>query len=85
MELDCPTRAAGGPKSLQLYFSCYLGHGATLPLTVLFLSTAKLPSKLFSSKFRNWLLYLVVSRQNLKSIAGYTLQVLRQDGKQFQP
>jgi len=46
---------------------------------------AKLPSKFFSSKFRNWLLYLVVSRQNLKSIAGYTLQALRQDGKQFQP
>jgi len=34
---------------------------------------AKLPSKFFSSKFRNWLLYLVVSRQNLKSIAGYTV------------
>ncbi|WP_310392607.1 hypothetical protein [Hymenobacter sp.] len=45
---------------------------------------AKLPSKLFSSKFRNWLLYLVVSRQNLKSIAGYTLQALRQDGERFQ-
>ena len=45
---------------------------------------AKLPSKLFSSKFRNWLLYLVVSRQNLKSIAGYTIQALEQDGKQFQ-
>ena len=46
---------------------------------------AKLPSKFFSSKFRNWLLYLVVSRQNLKSIAGYTIQALGQDGKQFQP
>ena len=34
---------------------------------------AKTPAKLFSTKFRNWLLYLVVSRQNLKSIAGYTL------------
>ena len=46
---------------------------------------AKLPSKIFSSKFGNWLLYLVVSRQNLKSIAGYTLQTLQQDGKRFQP
>lgn len=46
---------------------------------------AKSPSKLFSSKFRNWLLYLVVSRQNLKAIAGYTIQALQQDGKQFQP
>jgi len=42
-------------------------------------------SKLFSTKFRNWLLYLVVSRQDLKAIAGYTLQALRQDGPRFQP
>ena len=64
-------------KSLQLCFACYLGHAATLPLTVLFLPTAKLPSKLFSSKFRTWLLHPVVSRQNLKFIAGYTLHALR--------
>ena len=49
------------------------------------LPMAKSSNKLFGTKFRNWLLYLVVSRRNLKSIAGYTLQVLRQDGKQFQP
>ena len=85
MELNCPTRAIGGPKSLQLCFSCYHGHGVTLPRTVLFLPMVKLPSKIFSSKFGNWLLYLVVSRQNLKSIAGYTLQTLQQDGKRFQP
>lgn len=41
-------------------------------------------SKLFSRKFRNWLLHLVVSRQDLKSITGYTLQALAQDGKQWQ-
>lgn len=41
---------------------------------------AKLKSKLFSRKFRNWLLHLVVSRQDLKSITGYTLQALQQDG-----
>lgn len=46
---------------------------------------AKSSNKLFSTKFRNWLLYLVVSRQNLKAIAGYTIQALEQDGKQFQP
>lgn len=46
---------------------------------------AKSPSKLFSTKFRNWLLYLVVSRQNLKAVAGYTIQALKQDGAQFQP
>ena len=46
---------------------------------------AKSSNKLFSTKFRNWLLYLVVSRQNLKAIAGYTIQALKQDGKQFQP
>ena len=45
----------------------------------------KSPNKLFSTKFRNWLLYLVVSRQNLKAVAGYTIQALQQDGKQFQP
>ena len=45
---------------------------------------AKHSNKLFSTKFRNWLLYLVVSRQNLKAVAGYTIQALRQDGKQFQ-
>ena len=56
-----------------------------LPHTVLFLPRAKLPSKFLSSKFRNWLLYLVASRQNLKSIADYTIQALGQDGKQFQP
>ena len=39
---------------------------------------AKLPNKLFSTKFRNWLLYLVVSRQNLKAVAGYTIQALKQ-------
>jgi hypothetical protein len=41
-------------------------------------------NKLFSRKFRNWLLYLVVSRQDLKSITGYTLEALRQDGPQWQ-
>ena len=46
---------------------------------------AKSPSKLFSSKVRNWLLYLVVSRQNLKAIAGYTIQALEQDGGRFRP
>jgi hypothetical protein len=46
---------------------------------------AKNSSKLFSTKFRNWLLYLVVSRQNLKAVAGYTIQALRQDGPRFQP
>ena len=46
---------------------------------------AKTPSKLFSTKFRNWLLYLVVSRQNLKAVAGYTIQALRQDGPRFKP
>ena len=46
---------------------------------------AKSSNKLFGTKFRNWLLYLVVSRQNLKAVAGYTIQALRQDGKQFQP
>ena len=45
---------------------------------------AKPSNKLFSTKFRNWLLYLVVSRQNLKAVADYTIQALRQDGKQFQ-
>jgi hypothetical protein len=45
---------------------------------------AKSPNKLFSTKFRNWLLYLVVSRQNLKAIAGYTIQALKQDGNQWQ-
>lgn len=44
----------------------------------------KLKSKLFSRKFRNWLLHLVVSRQDLKAITGYTLQALVQDGKQWQ-
>ena len=46
---------------------------------------AKTPSKLFSTKFRNWLLYLVVSRQNLKAVAGYTVQALQQDGTRFKP
>ncbi len=46
---------------------------------------AKSAHKLFSTKFRNWLLYLVVSRQNLKAIAGYTIQALEQDGAQWQP
>ncbi|GAB3874557.1 hypothetical protein GCM10028824_27990 [Hymenobacter segetis] len=45
---------------------------------------AKSPNKLFSRKFRNWLLHLVVSRQDLKSITGYTLQALQQDDKQWQ-
>ncbi|MGY3089267.1 hypothetical protein ACVWYF_002307 [Hymenobacter sp. UYAg731] len=46
---------------------------------------AKSPTKLFSTKFRNWLLYLVVSRQNLKAVAGYTIQALQQDGTRFKP
>ena len=46
---------------------------------------AKSPTKLFNTKFRNWLLYLEVSRQNLKAIAGYTIQALQQDGAQWQP
>lgn len=45
---------------------------------------AKTKSKLFSRKFRNWLLHLVVSRQDLKAITGYTLQALAQDGAQWQ-
>ena len=45
---------------------------------------AKTPTKLFSRKFRNWLLHLVVSRQDLKAITGYTLQALQQDGNQWQ-
>ena len=44
---------------------------------------AKTPTKLFGTKFRNWLLYLVVSRQNLKAVAGYTIQALQQDGTRF--
>ena len=45
---------------------------------------AKKPTKLFSRRFRNWLLHLVVSRQDLKSITGYTLQALQNDGAQWQ-
>ena len=45
---------------------------------------AKTPTKLFSRKFRNWLLHLVVSRQDLKAITGYTLQALQADGSQWQ-
>lgn len=45
---------------------------------------AKTPTKLFSRKFRNWLLHLVVSRQDLKAITGYTLQALNNDGAQWQ-
>ena len=45
---------------------------------------AKRKSKLFSRKFRNWLLHLIVSRQDLKSITGYTLQSLKNDGAQWQ-
>jgi hypothetical protein len=45
---------------------------------------AQKPTKLFSRKFRNWLLHLVVSRQDLKAITGYTLQALRNDGAQWQ-
>ena len=41
-------------------------------------------SKLFTRKFRNWLLHLVVSRQDLKSIAGSTLTALKQDGAKWQ-
>ena len=41
-------------------------------------------SKLFSRKFRNWLLYLVVSRQDLKSVFSYTLTALKQDGARWQ-
>jgi hypothetical protein len=44
---------------------------------------AKKTTKLFSTKFRNWFLYLVVSRQNLKAVAGYTIQALEQDGPLF--
>ncbi|MBC7447951.1 MAG: hypothetical protein H7330_07810 [Hymenobacteraceae bacterium] len=40
--------------------------------------------KLFTRKFRNWLLHLVVSRQDLKSIVGYTLTALKQDGARWQ-
>jgi hypothetical protein len=40
--------------------------------------------KLFGRKFQNWLLHLVVSRQDLKSITGYTLQALQGDGDQWQ-
>lgn len=41
-------------------------------------------SKLFSRKFRNWLLHLVLSRQDLKSIVGYTLEALKNDGAKWQ-
>lgn len=44
---------------------------------------AKKSTKLFSTKFRNWFLYLVVSRQNLKAVARYTVQALEQDGPLF--
>ncbi|MDO7877131.1 hypothetical protein Q5H93_20465 [Hymenobacter sp. ASUV-10] len=40
--------------------------------------------KLFGRKFQNWLLFLVVSRQDLKSILGYTLQALLNDGDLWQ-
>jgi hypothetical protein len=42
----------------------------------------KTKTKLFSRKFYNWLLHLVVSRQDLKAITGYTLQALLNDGDQ---
>jgi hypothetical protein len=45
---------------------------------------AKTLTKLFSRKFRNWLLHLVIARQDLKSITGYTLQALQNDGAQWQ-
>lgn len=41
-------------------------------------------SRLFSRKCRNWLLHLIVSRQDLSAITGYTMQALAQDGKQWQ-
>ena len=41
---------------------------------------SKTKLKLFGRKFQNWLLFLVVSRQDLKSILGYTLQALLNDG-----
>ncbi len=40
--------------------------------------------KLFGRKFRNWLLGLVLSRQDLKSILSYTLNALKQDGAEWQ-
>ena len=56
---------------------------ATVPVGYLPILMAKTPTKLFGTKFRNWLLYLVVSRQNLKAVAGYTIQALQQDGPRF--
>ena len=44
----------------------------------------KQKSKLFSRKFRNWLLGLVISRQDLKSVLGYTINALKQDGAKWQ-
>jgi len=45
---------------------------------------AKSKTKLFGRKFQNWLLHLVLSRQDLKSILGYTLQALQNDGDKWQ-
>lgn len=44
----------------------------------------KQKSKLFSRKFRNWLLGLILSRQDLKSVLGYTIAALQQDGAKWQ-
>ena len=44
----------------------------------------KQKSKLFSRKFRNWLLGLIISRQDLKSVLGYTINALKQDGAKWQ-
>jgi len=40
--------------------------------------------KLFGRRFQNWLLFLVVSRQDLKAMLGYTLQALLNDGALWQ-
>jgi len=45
---------------------------------------AKSKTKLFGRRFQNWLLHLVLARQDLKSILGYTLQALQNDGAKWQ-
>ena len=55
-----PAQQAGPSRYSSALSATFLATEATLPRTVLFLPMAKLPSKFFSSKFRDWLFYLVV-------------------------
>lgn len=55
-----PAQQASPTRYSSALSATFLATEAILPHTVLFLPMAKLPSKFFSSKFRNWLLYLVV-------------------------